>query len=150
MKKYIFPYGFRFYFEKKKVFAFPAIELSLSKENSQKEFSFLVLVDSGAEISLFTKSDAELLGLSLARGEAVEIGSASGDKFLAFKHTLVIKIRDKQFKVKVAFSSRDDTPRLLGRDPIFNYFFVIFDNEKQRTIFIPRTNKKFEQDIYGL
>ncbi len=148
MKKYVFPYGFRLSLKQGKVVSFPAINVALIKKDSKEEFSFLVLVDSGAEVSLFTKSDAELLGLSLKNGERIEVGSVSGDKFLAFLHPITVKISDEKLKVKIAFSERDNTPRILGRNPIFSYFFIIFDNKNQNTIFIPQEYKIFEKVIY--
>ena len=95
MEKYIFPYGFEL-LENKRVFAFPAVNITLQKENSENknEFSFLILIDSGAEFSLFTKSDAELLGLKLQQGEKINIGGVTGDRFLAFIHPVIIKIRN--------------------------------------------------------
>lgn len=149
MKKYIFPYGFELSLKKGKVITFPAINLSLFKGGSGEEFSFLVLVDSGAEVSLFTRGDAELLGLSPETGKKVNIGSVSGDKILAFLHPAVMKISEEKFKVDIAFSARDNTPRVLGRNPIFSYFFVIFDDKSKNTIFIPRKSKNFERFIYS-
>ncbi|OIO48934.1 hypothetical protein COX74_01080 [bacterium (Candidatus Gribaldobacteria) CG_4_10_14_0_2_um_filter_41_16] len=148
MEKLIFPYGFEL-LENRRVFAFPAITITLKKENSPKEFSFLVLVDSGAEFSLFTKGDAELLEIDLQKGEKVNIGGVTGDKFLAFIHFVLIKIGNKEFKIKTAFSSRNDTPRILGRNPLFSNFFIIFDHQKQNTIFIPRGVKSFEKLLYA-
>jgi len=149
MKKYIFPYGFRLSLKDKRIISFPAVNVSLLKINSEEEFSFLILIDSGAEVSLFTKGDAELLKISLNKGEKIEIGSASGDKFLAFLHPVILKIGNEKFKIKVAFSERNDTPRVLGRNPLFSYFFIIFDNKNQNTIFIPRKDKAFENLIYS-
>lgn len=148
MIKYIFPYGFKLFLDKGKIISFPAIRLSLLTRDSNQEFSFLVLVDSGAEISLFTKSDAELLGFSLKRGKKVNIGSVSGDRVLAFLYPVVMKIGEEKFKVKIAFSERDDTPRILGRNPIFSYFFVVFDDKNKKTIFIPRRSKSLEKTLY--
>ncbi|MFH0740101.1 MAG: hypothetical protein V1819_03365 [bacterium] len=148
MEKQIFPYGFEL-LENKRMIAFPAITITLKKENSLNEFSFLVLVDSGAEFSLFTKSDAELLEIDLEKGEKIYIGGVAGDKFLAFIHSVLIKIGNKEFKIKTAFSSRDDTPRILGRNPLFSNFFIIFDHQKQNTIFIPREVKSFEKLLYS-
>ncbi|MDD5738370.1 MAG: hypothetical protein PHY72_00370 [Candidatus Pacebacteria bacterium] len=148
MEKQIFPYGFEL-LENKRVIAFPAITITLKKENSLDGFSFLVLIDSGAEFSLFTKSDAELLEINLQKGERIDIGGVSGDKFLAFIHPVLVKIGNKEFKIKVAFSSRNDTPRILGRNPLFSNFFIIFDHQKQNTIFISRKVKLFEKFIYA-
>jgi hypothetical protein len=92
MRKYIFPYGFELSFENGKISTYPAINVSLFKKNSDEEFSFLVLVDSGAEISLFTKSDAELLGVSIKSGTKINIGSVTGDRFQAFLHSIIIQI----------------------------------------------------------
>jgi len=148
MEKQIFPYGFEL-LENKRVIAFPAITIILKKENSLNEFSFLVLIDSGAEFSLFTKSDAELLEIDLQKGEKIHIGGVAGDKFLAFIHPILIRIGNKEFKIKTAFSSRNDTPRILGRNPLFFNFFIIFDHQKQNTIFIPRKVKPFEKLLYS-
>ena len=149
MKKYIFPYSFRLSLEKGKIVTFPTINLSLFKRDSGQEFSFLVLVDSGAEVSLLTKSDAELLGLSLKEGKRINVGSVSGDKMSAFLHPVVMEICGQKLKVDIAFSESDDTPRVLGRNPIFSYFFVVFDDRDKKTIFIPRQSKNFEDIIYS-
>lgn len=147
MEKYIFPYGFEL-LENRRVFAFPAVDITLRKENSKNEFSFLVLVDSGAEFSLFTKGDAELLGLKLQQGEKMDIGGITGDKFSASIHSVIIKIADKKIKIDAAFSERDNTPRVLGRNPLFSHFFITFDHKEQNTIFVPRASKSFEKMIY--
>ena len=148
MRKYVFPYGFRLSLKEKKIISFPAVTVSLIKRDSKEEFSFLVLIDSGAEVSLFTKSDSQLLGIPLDKGEKIEIGSASGDKFSAFLHPVILKIGNERLKIKVAFSEKDNVPRILGRNPAFSYFFIIFDNKNQNTIFIPRKDKAFEKLIY--
>ena len=148
MRKYVFPYGFRLSLKEKKMISFPAVAVSLIKRDSEEEFSFLVLIDSGAEVSLFTKSDSQLLGIPLDKGEKIEIGSASGDKFSAFLHPVILKIGDERLKIKVAFSEKDNVPRILGRNPAFSYFFIIFDNKNQNTIFIPRKDEAFKKLIY--
>ncbi len=148
MEKFIFPYAFEL-LENRRVFAYPAINIGLKKLNSKDEFSFLVLVDSGAEFSLFTKGDAELLGLKLRQGEMIKIGGVTGDRFLAFIHSVTIKIGNEKIKIEAAFSAQDNTPRVLGRNPLFSHFFITFDHKKQNTIFVPRQNKQFEKIIYS-
>ena len=148
MRKYVFPYGFRLSLKEKKIISFPAVTVSLIKRDSKEEFSFLVLIDSGAEVSLFTKSDSQLLGIPLNKGEKIEVGSVSGDKFSVFLHPVILKIGDERLKIKVAFSEKDNVPRILGRNPAFSYFFIIFDNKNQNTIFIPRKDKAFGKLIY--
>lgn len=148
MEKLILPYAFEL-LENKRVFAYPAINIGLKKLNSKNEFSFLILVDSGAEFSLFTKSDAELLGLKLQQGEKINIGGVTGDRFLAFIHPVIIKIRNKKIKIEAAFSAQDNTPRVIGRNPLFSHFFITFDHKKRNTIFVPRKNKAFEKIIYS-
>ncbi|MBM4177538.1 hypothetical protein FJ208_01935 [Candidatus Gribaldobacteria bacterium] len=148
MSKFIFPYSFEL-LENRKIFAYPTVNITLKKLTSKNEFSFLILVDSGAELSLFPKSDSELLGLKLEQGQKINIGSASGDKFLAFLHPVMMKIGNKRIKIEAAFSSKDNTPRVLGRNPLFSHFFIAFDHKKQNTIFIPRSDKQFEKSIYS-
>ena len=109
----------------------------------------MVLVDSGAELSLFTKGDAELLGIDLSKGEKISIGGVAGDKFTAFIHSIILKIGEKNIKMEVAFSEHFGTPRVLGRNPLFSNFFIIFDHQKQNTIFIPRKVKSFEKLLYS-
>ena len=147
MEKQIFPYGFEL-LESKRIFAFPSVNISIKKENSKNEFSFLVLVDSGAEFSLFTRGDAELLEIDLQKGEKINIGGVTGDRFVAFIHPIVLKIGEKNIKMDAAFSEHFGTPRVLGRSPLFSYFFIVFDHQKQNTIFITRPNKIFEKQIY--
>jgi len=148
MKKYVFPYGFRLSLENRKIIDFPAVKVGLSQRNSKKEFSFLVLVDSGAEVSLFTRGDAQLLGLNLEKGKRIKIGGISGRPLFAFSHQVNLRIGEEIFKTEVAFSEKNDTPRILGRNPIFSFFFIIFDNKKKNTIFIPSQEKRFEEFIY--
>lgn len=149
MKRYIFPYGFGIK-ENGRVITFPAVKITLIKEKPYQEFSFLILVDSGAEVSLFTRSDAELLGIELEKGKRIEIGTVSGEKFSAFLHPVNLRIGEEVFKIKAAFSERDGIPRVLGRNPIFSYFFIVFDDEDKNTIFIPRKSKNFEKFLYEL
>lgn len=147
MRKYVFPYGFGVK-EDRKVTRFPAVRITLIGEKAEREFSFLILVDSGAEISLFTKSDADLLGIDLREGRKIKIGSVSGESFFAFLHLVSLKVGEETFRVKAAFSEKDGTPRVLGRNPIFSYFFILFDERDKKTIFIPRKSKKAESFIY--
>lgn len=112
--------------ENRRVFAFPSVNITIKKESSKNEFSFLVLVDSGAEFSLFTKGDAELLGFDLQKGEKIHIGGVTGDRFVAYIHPVTVQIGNKKIKIDAAFSEHYNTPRVLGRNPLFSIFFYYF------------------------
>lgn len=60
---------------------------------------FYPYVDSGADITLFRRSDCKLLGFKLRKGESLNIGGLSGHTIKAYIHNLVIRIgKEKSLK----------------------------------------------------
>ena len=66
MKRYIFKYARE---PTKTGIIHRPIARILLQSTKNEWFAFRVYIDSGADISLFTKTDAKLLGLSLYKGE---------------------------------------------------------------------------------
>ena len=102
----------------------------------QKEWrGFQVYVDSGADMSLFTRSDAEFLGISLTQGEYHPIAGVGRVLVPAYVHEVKMKIGDLVLDVKVAFADSDEVPRLLGRSDVFTHFKITFAEQNLEIIF---------------
>jgi len=98
-------------------------------------FLFYPYVDSGADTSLFTKSDASLLKLNLYKGVYSPIVGISKVMLPAYVHKVKIKIGETIMSASIAFADSDEVPRLLGRKDIFKRFKVTFDEANFQTIF---------------
>lgn len=102
---------------------------------TQEWHTFRIYVDSGADISLFRRTDAELLGLSLTQGEYRPIIGVGRTLIPAYVHTVKMKIGDTTLDVKTAFADSDEIPRLLGRTDVFNHLKIIFCEKELEVIF---------------
>ena len=91
-------------------------------------YHFYPYIDSGADISLFTKTDCELLGYNLEEGKEHLVGGISG-LLRIFVHEIPMKLSEDVFDVKVGFADREEVPRLLGRMGIFKRYEVCFDEK---------------------
>ncbi|RZN66502.1 MAG: hypothetical protein EF807_08385 [Candidatus Methanolliviera hydrocarbonicum] len=91
-------------------------------------YLFYPYIDSGADISLFTKTDCELLGYNLEEGKEHLVGGVSG-LLRIFMHDIPMKIGEDVFNAKVGFADREEVPRLLGRMGIFKRYEVCFDEK---------------------
>lgn len=101
--------------------------------NKQKAWiSFTAYLDSGAYISVLTKIDAQDLGLVLTEGRETLLHGVSGS-ITAYIHRVEIKLAGQIINTDIAFSSSDETPRLIGRKGIFENFVICFD-EKHKLI----------------
>jgi len=98
-------------------------------------YLFYPYVDSGADTSLFPRSDAQLLKLNLYEGNYSPIVGIGRVMIPAYVHSVKMKIGETVLNVRVAFADSDEIPRLLGRRDIFRYFKVTFDELKLQTIF---------------
>lgn len=98
-------------------------------------FLFYPYVDSGADVSLFTRSDADLLNLELREGEYRPIMGIGRVMLPTYIHKVHMKIGDLQFNANVAFANSDEVPRLIGRKTIFQKFKITFDEANLQTVF---------------
>ena len=104
-------------------------------------YAFRVYIDSGADISLFTKTDAKLLGLNLYHGEYRPIIGIGKILIPAYTHKVKMKIEETPLNVNASFADSDEVPRLLGRTDVFKQFKITFNEQKLETIFETRDNK---------
>lgn len=97
--------------------------------------TFYPYVDSGADISLFTRSDCGLLGLELREGTYRPVLGIGRIEIPAYVHEVPVKIGREEFDAKIAFADSNEVPRVLGRSEIFKRFRITFDEPNLRTIF---------------
>lgn len=92
---------------------------------------YKVLVDSGADINVFSASLAESLGLVLESGKLVEVRGATGTTANFYVHPISIEVAGQKFDTTAAFA---DLPHLelaglAGQQGFFDHFMVKFDAE---------------------
>ena len=110
---------------------YPVISIHLKYKET--EIDLEVLVDSGASYTTFRGEIADLLGIKIEDGEKRVSVGVSG-KIDVFLHDIDMKIFDKWFSFRVAFS-RDLTSsfNLLGREGFFDRHLVTFNQKDGKT-----------------
>ena len=99
---------------------------------------FIPLLDSGADYSVFYRSDAIALGLDWKKGQPTSFQSANGSIFHARKFKLKLEIESVPFLADICFvENTKNQTRLLGRHGIFSTFDVLFQERKRRIMLIP-------------
>lgn len=95
-----------------------------------------VYVDSGADRSLLPKGDCDLLGYTLEDGDEILVGRAFGKgPIKAYIHKVSLRIKEVEFKARIAFAERNDIPRFLGRIDVFEHFRICFIERARWTCF---------------
>ncbi len=91
----------------------------------------ILVVDSGADITIFPRKDALLFGIDLEKETIKDkISGIGGDEVIFFYNNLEIKIGDTKLKIPCGFLDRNDVPALLGRQHFMELFKVIFENHE--------------------
>ena len=103
-------------------------------------YAFRAYIDSGADISLFTKTDTQLLGLDLYKGQYRPIIGIGKTLIPAYTHQTNIKIGHTTLKAHISFADSDEVPRLLGRTDIFKHFKITFNEQNLETTFETTNN----------
>lgn len=99
-------------------------------------------IDSGADISLITRSLGEVLGFKLLENEEIKELSGIGISTIPYVlRTIKMKIGEKEFDSRIAWSLIEDVPLVLGRLDIFDKFDIIFKERERKVIF---TDKSIE------
>lgn len=117
-------------------YKFPYFEdrphLPIALEYKGQRVRFLPLLDSGADFSVFYKSDALRLGLNWNEGKIVLLNNADGSPFEAREFLLQLSIEDTTFPAIICFidNTKSHMP-LLGRTDIFEKFIIcIYEKER--------------------
>lgn len=107
----------------------PYAKINVYKKDLGIYIERILIVDTGADFTIFPRKDAYLLGIDLKR-EAVEdetFGIGGKEKIFLYKN-LKIKIGKIDLKIPVGFLNRNDIPALLGRQHFLEIFNVSFIN----------------------
>lgn len=90
-----------------------------------------MIIDTGADYTLFPKRYATIFGIDLTREGITEMTLGIGGAETVYQcKNLLIKIGDWQGKIPVGFLERDDVPPLLGRLQCLEVFRLSFENKK--------------------
>ena len=96
--------------------------------------SFALQVDSGAVVSLFRRSVADLLGIKLEEGRRIKLASVGGGETVAYVHELQMRFPNWQpWAVPFAIAETETVPNLLGRLGVFDRLQVCFDGMLRET-----------------
>jgi hypothetical protein len=91
-------------------------------------------VDSGADYTLIPYRMGRFLGLDAIASEVKEIGGIGG--VIAARFAVIpMKIETHQFNCTIAWTQIEHAPFLLGRENVFEYFDITFQQRKKKTIF---------------
>lgn len=109
----------------------PVIQIDF--DNSNSGFSYLVLIDSGADYCLFHASIGEQLGLDIKRGTPLTFFGTSGTPQKAYFHKITFKVGGHNHIANVGFSYEMDglAYGILGQDGFFNKWIVKFEYQKE-------------------
>jgi hypothetical protein len=88
-----------------------------------------VLVDSGADISLFSAELGEFLGIDVASGEPGKLVGVTGVPEIYYLHPVRIIVGGRAYSVQAAFSQSVGRGRhgLVGQQGFFDLFKITFD-----------------------
>jgi predicted aspartyl protease len=102
---------------------------------------YKVLVDSGADINVFSASLAESLGLELQDGEAVTVRGATGKPGTFYAHPVTIEVANQSFTTTAAFADMPhlELAGLVGQQGFFDHFIVTFDADAREFELIPKS-----------
>ena len=101
-----------------------------------RSFPHIMYIDSGADITLLPRSVGKLIGLEEQSGEKPEKVYGVGDSSVhVFIRRVSMKIGKAEFSARVAWSTAEDVPLLLGRLDVFRRFRIVFDERRGNSTF---------------
>lgn len=140
MNKLVFPYGIRFQ-EDGRVDVFPTIEadiVGLRGRGIRATFH----LDSGATTSILPGSDAAALGLAASQGKRIAVRGVAGEPLMGRQSAITISLNGKKLRIPVIFIENIPVPRILGREGVFPFFGIVFDEAKRRSAFLEASKKR--------
>ena len=106
------------------------------KSDDGKWHAITMLIDSGADASVMSRSFGELFGHNIKKGRKVPMKGFGEQVVIAYVHTMEIKIGKHVIKADVLVADDNNVPNVLGRKDVFNLFEIQFKNRKSLTRFI--------------
>lgn len=90
-----------------------------------------LVVDSGADMTIFPRKDAALFGIDLEKETTKDKTSGIGGEVTIYLYNnLQVKIGDIELKIPCGFIDSNDVPALLGRQHFMELFDVLFKDHK--------------------
>ena len=113
----------------------PLYPVTLTCESNSKEI--VMLVDSGAQLSLISREVGESLGFEVSKGEPITVGQGVGGEVQYVKRIIDLTIEQRTFKAPVAWLLTEiaNAPLLLGREVVFDLFNIKFVQSEERIEF---------------
>lgn len=112
----------------------PYARILVFKKDAGIYIERVLVVDTGADFTIFPRKDAFLLGIDLARETAKETTFGVGGKENIFLYkNLKVKLGTVELSIPAGFLDRNDVSALLGRQQFLELFKVSFADHK--TIF---------------
>jgi len=122
-----------FPFSKQKSEAFGAVARPIARvtlrTRSGELFDITALVDSGADVSMFSPSLARVIGIELRRGIRKRFHGLGGT-INAYIHAVDLQLGGMQLRARVAFPEIE-IPNILGRLDILTRSSVVFRDERE-------------------
>lgn len=108
----------------------PYVTISVFSKLRNKWQPVEMVVDSGADYSLFPKKYADIFGINLQKDCFIEktMGIGGSEKVYQLKK-IKIKLGDFEKEIPAGFLERDDVPPLFGRLGCLEIFRLIFEEK---------------------
>lgn len=110
----------------------PSVTFQL-QDNKRRWRYFGALVDSGADFSIFPSRTAVILGIDLKKLRRIEVEATDGHVFKAYQTSILAKLGNKIFRIKIGFVDNPQLTPAMGRAGFFETFKVEFD-ERQKVV----------------
>lgn len=102
--------------------------------NGDQVVRYEVLVDSGADRSIFHSEVADVLGLKMTAGKKDGFTGATGGRAAMYIHPVQIEVGGWTFETEIGFADvlgLKEMPGLAGQIGFFDLFTVKFDYQKE-------------------
>lgn len=111
----------------------PIIKVEVLNKSGSKSCKYEVLVDSGADLSIFDAEIAALLDIDLESGQEARVyGITSGEPEPYYMHEVWINVGGHKYKTVVGFKrGLNDSYGVVGQTGFFDEFVVKFDLMKE-------------------
>ena len=108
---------------------------SVTLIHEEREIWESVYVDSGADVTLISKSVGDALGFKIEKEDNITEIKGVGERGVPIIVKKVkIKVGEKLFEARVAWALVEEVPLLLGRTDVFNLFDICF-MKNEKTVF---------------
>ena len=113
----------------------PVIPISIKIPDTDLEFEYNVLVDSGADMCAFSYEVAEGMGIESSMGEPCEPIRLGGHEFECFVYPVNFRVGGWSHSAHVRFFSNKGDRKMsygiVGQSGFFQYFKIKFDRARE-------------------